>query len=643
MNNTSLIKIEQGTLVSYKAKPARVRRVISLESAVIQYLETDEIERARIAELRPITEAENPSEKAAATPDLAEFTDGDWEAARKIHAIIAPLMGNPNRKRSDVELAASQAGVHPATIYEWMKDFVRTGHMSALVPMKRGRKQGEKRLEPEVEAVLDDIIETKFLDSQRLRPAAIIEAVNERCRDLKLKAPHPNTIRNRLADIPRNVALRARGFKDAADKLSKPLLGKFPGATKPLAVVQIDHTKLDVIVVHEVSRKPWKRPWLTVAIDVYSRMIVGVYLSMDAPSAVAGGICLSMGMLPKNEYLASLGLRGTWPVYGKIGTVHSDNGKDFKGAVLKRACDEHGIDMQLRPVKTPNYGGHIESMIGNINREMHKLPGTTFSKPHLREGYDSKKKAVLTLKEVEAHVVEWIVNQYHQNRHSELKMPPIRKWEQAIFGDGTNPGCGVPLMFTDPERLKIDFLPFEERTIQNYGVQIDTIGYYDEVLNRWINAPDPKKPSEKRKFIFRVDPRHLSKIWFFDPEANQYYEIPYRDTSHPDVNRAEYREEQRKLRDQGLNDVDENLVFDSIKRNRERVEQAEAETKATKRGASKKKPAAKKFFSSTEKTPAVPIVTASVPAASASRPQVVDDLDDLFAAPTKRFNVRVDS
>jgi len=45
--------------------------------------------------------------------------------------------------------------------------------------------------------------------------------------------------------------------------------GTFPPPSWPLAVVQIDHTPVDLIVVDEQYRRPIGRPYLTVAIDVY--------------------------------------------------------------------------------------------------------------------------------------------------------------------------------------------------------------------------------------------------------------------------------------------------------------------------------------------------------------------------------------
>jgi len=56
-------------------------------------------------------------------------------------------------------------------------------------------------------------------------------------------------------------------------------------ASRPLEVVEIDHTEVDVFLVNETTRKTVdKRPWLTLAIDVFTRIVVGFHLSMDKPS-----------------------------------------------------------------------------------------------------------------------------------------------------------------------------------------------------------------------------------------------------------------------------------------------------------------------------------------------------------------------
>jgi putative transposase len=82
--------------------------------------------------------------------------------------------------------------------------------------------------------------------------------------------------------------------------------------------VQIDHTLVDVIVVDSATRTPIQRPWLTLAIDVYSRCVVGFYLSLEPPSATSVAMCILHAALPKAPWLAARKIDETWPIQGII-------------------------------------------------------------------------------------------------------------------------------------------------------------------------------------------------------------------------------------------------------------------------------------------------------------------------------------
>src|SRR5699024_10123346 len=185
----------------------------------------------------------------------------------------------------------------------------------------------------------------------------------------------------------------------------------------------------DVIVVDEEHRLPLGRPTLTLQIDVRTRMVTGISILLEAPSAVSVGMCMSNSMLPKDDYLQELGVEGEWPVWGCPGVLHADNAREFRGKMLRQACENYGIDLELRPVKAPHYGGHIERLMGTAANELRKLPGATFSNPKERRGYNSEKEAALTLRELEQQLVDFIVNVYHKRWHSELGMSPLKRWE----------------------------------------------------------------------------------------------------------------------------------------------------------------------------------------------------------------------
>lgn len=615
----AFFQAEPGQIVTMDDRRFRITHLLSIDSVLAIDLTTQASERLRIESIRP---AEPEQSSAHVGRDIALYSEEEWAEAQRRFQAIKPLIENPLRTRRDAELIAAERNVHVATLYGWLKQYQRAGHVSALVPAKRGRKTGTRLLADTQEMIVQSAIEDLYLSKQRHKQQDVVEEVMRRCRLAKVEAPHPNTVRNRIAELQPAHVLRRRGHKDIARNLYEAVAGAFPGADHPLAVVQVDHTPADIILVDEVHRKPVGRPWLTLAIDVYSRMVVGIYLTYEAPSATSVGLCLAQAICPKREYLAELDVSGEWPVWGLMSVVHTDNGKEFRGGVLKRACEEHNVDLQWRPVLRPNYGGHIERLMGTMGAEIHKLPGTTFSNPAKRKGYDSEAQSALTLKEFERHIVDFIVNVYHQRVHSQLGTSPLKRWEQGVLGDATSAGTGVFPAPTDPMRIRLDFMPYFTRSVQQYGIQIDKIFYYDPVLDPYINATDPDNPKAKRNFLIRRDPRDISKVYFLDPADNRYTAIPYRNIGLPAMSSWELQTVQATLKAEGRRDIDEQLIFDALNRMRARVEDAKSKTKAARRQATR-----------------APAKFVPVPAAPAARIAPTNSgTDDPFATPILPFN-----
>lgn len=582
----NFVTLSPGDLaVAPDGKTYRLTHVLSVDS-VLGVNVVDESACSLAADtLRKVSEA--PSESVGSSFEnpgqinLLGYSEAEWQEGQRRFQIIKPLLDRDTAP--SVEKQAELGQVNVATVYRWLARYRKTGSVSSLVPDRRGRKFGSQLIGDEQEAIIHGVIDEFYLHKQRRSSQQVIEEVMRRCRLAKIDAPHPNTIRNRINRLPQRITLRRRGHVEEANNRFTPVRGKFPGADFPLAIVQIDHTPADIICVDEVHRKPVGRPYLTLAMDVFSRMVVGFYLSYDPPSAASVGLCLAQAMCSKREYLAKLGVKGSWPVWGKITTVHCDNAREFRGVVLERACEEYGIDLSWRPVKTPRYGGHIERMMGTVSNELHKLPGTTFSNPQKRKGYNSHAEASVTLRELERYLVEFFVNIYHQRVHTQLHMPPLRKWEQGIMGDENINGIGQPKLPNDPEKMLLDFMPYEERTIQNYGIQIDKINYYDPILDPYINALEDGERNRKKTFLIRRDPRDISKVYFFDPASKHYFPIPYRNLGYPAISLFELREVRKRLKIEGKKDVDEVQIFEALERMREGVVEAQAKSKAARR------------------------------------------------------------
>ncbi len=503
--------------------------------------------------------------------DLAALSDNDWTEALECYEAIAPSLDPSARTTKKIRRAAKRCLVSNSTIYRWIADYEKTGLVTSFLRKQR-KDVDSSKLDKRVEKILTEIIGDKHLTSQKLNLPQTHRDVESACKALGLRVPHASTLRRRIRAIaPSERALKRHG-RNAALK-HRGIRGSIPGAKFPGAMYQIDHTLVDLVIVDEVDRIPIGRPWITIMIDVDSRMVTGWYISFDPPGALATGICITNAILPKQQLLATLGVDYPWPCQGKPVLIHMDNAKEFRGNTLKIACNEHGIDLRFRKVKKPNYGAHIERLQGTLLREIHALPGTTFANPANRINYNSEEKAAMTLKEFELWLATLILGAYHHRPHKGLdKIPPIKHYNDAILGSDTAPGIGELPMVDDPEKLRIDFLPFEDRTIQPIGVQLDNIFYYADVLQRWVGARDPQHERHARKFIFRRDPRDISYLLFYDPDARRYFRIPYRDPKRPSMSLWELRATQRFLANEGKKNVDEDTIFKAYERMRRIVD-----------------------------------------------------------------------
>ena len=92
--------------------------------------------------------------------------------------------------------------------------------------------------------------------------------------------------------------MRARHGTMVANLKRKPRSAGV-ATTRPLERVELDHFLCDVHLICGKTGVPLGRPWLTLAVDHYSGMVVGFHLSFAPPSAASVLAALRMAILPK--------------------------------------------------------------------------------------------------------------------------------------------------------------------------------------------------------------------------------------------------------------------------------------------------------------------------------------------------------
>ncbi|MGY4315330.1 transposase [Bradyrhizobium sp. JR3.5] len=506
-------------------------------------------------------------------PEISMVDVVAWDEARRYLPIIRRLAENSRRTRQDVAAAAAELACGPTHVYALLRRYLADARLTSLLPRRRGPARGTSLLDQEVDALINNVIEDVYLTRQQPRISDLVDEVRRRCMVAGLVAPSRKAITARLQSRPaREVVAKRQGRKAARDRFL-PAVGSLE-AHWPLSLIQIDHTLVDVIVVDSVTRKPIQRPWLTLAIDVRTRCVAGFHLSLEPPSATSVALCLSHAALSKESWLAERGIDAVWPVRGIPERLHLDNAKEFRSEALKRGCEQYGIAIDHRPVRTPHYGGHIERLIGTMMGKVHLLPGTTFSDVRTKGELNPDKMAAMTLDEVERWLGHAVAGIYHCDLHRGIGTTPLAAWKRGTVGDSTTLSRGEPTAVTDPRRFLIDFLPIARRMVRRDGVALHSIAYWADVLTTWIGHLEP--------MIIRYDPRDLSRIYLLGPDGS-YYDLSYRDLRRPPISLWEHRLALTRLREDGRSLVDEAAIFRTIETMRKIADDAVLASKTARR------------------------------------------------------------
>ena len=482
-------------------------------------------------------------------------------------AVLRPILdietkGEPiSQAIGDAAWELGLAKSHVWSLYRRLKE--GDARAIALVPGRRGPKLGSTRLDDGVEAIIGTTLRRYYLVRERSSFLRIVREIRAECEAKGYRAPTRKTIKARLDAMDQRQVLRKRRGAKVADKIFAARPGRLE-PTLPLEVVQIDHTPADVILVDHVHRRPLTRPFLTLAIDVTTRVVLGVYVSFDEPSILSVALCLDHCVRPKSVRVPKTLEELNWPTAGIPKAIYVDNGQEFHSGAFKTACEDWGISVEYRPAGGAHYGGHVERLIGTTMGAVHVLPGTTQSSTIQKGDYDSGKRAALTLTEFE----DWLyleICRYHNTRHAALGRTPLAAW--ADLG-GDDAGRQV----VDVNAFRMSFMPFEWRQLGRTGISLFSVGYWSDAFASMLGRG-------QGKVMVKYDPRDLSQIWVID-EGGHVIVARYRDLSHPRISLWESRRARKEWQEKNIGRMTEGALFRIIDAQRQLAEAARQKTRS---------------------------------------------------------------
>ncbi|MNW33023.1 Transposon Tn7 transposition protein TnsB [compost metagenome] len=435
----------------------------------------------------------------------------------------------------------------------------------------------------EYHPIIKSIIENKYLTTRKLKVSKINEILETDCGKAGLKKMPYITVRSLIKQLrERTVSIFRHGRKGIEAYTPTERGYSEKAALYPLHIVQIDHTKLDIIAVSEVSGQPIGRPFITLGIDVYSRTIWCMHLSFDDPSSAKVRKAIIQGLFCKRSK-ERYSTTNEWPIFGVPSVIYLDNGSDFTSDHVKKMIDETlESEVRYRPRKTPHYGGVIERLMGSINSLLSELPGYTGSNIIDKGDRDPSSEACLTLKQIEQFVSKWIVDVYHFKEHKGLPLEcnvPILRYQTGCEEHG-NPDFFPP---ENEEIISLSLLPTSRHPYTRFGITMDHIEYKADNLSHLIGK-------REIKYNIKYDDDDLTCIYFQLPGTGEYLTVPavYPSTDVLEgLNRYEWHKVKDDLRAKGLlsrkNKMTDALVEQGRKELREMVEKTYTQKKTSRK------------------------------------------------------------
>lgn len=343
------------------------------------------------------------------------------------------------------------------------------------------------------------------------------------------------------AGMPRHLTQASQ--RNARNRPSAALV--WLAVTRPMESVMLDTTPLDLFALNpmaEGAEPKWQRVYLTLAIDVFSRSIVGWVFTSGEPCAEDISLLLYRIAAPKTA-------EPNWPEhsrwrypgvpdtvvfeaahevqvhtnpagvpFGHVETFVVDHGKVYISETTREAARILGSNLQLARVRTPTDKPHVESAFKRIREQfVMALPGYKGPDVASRGTVEQVEgQAFLFLWEIEDDFAEWVACDYQTSVHTgltfqscpELELTPNEAYDFGITRSGLLP---VP----PSQDLLIELLPTEWRTVQHYGIEINKVRYDGDILDGGYRNKKSPWAGKGGKWKVKYDRSDRSRIWFW--------------------------------------------------------------------------------------------------------------------------------
>ncbi len=298
---------------------------------------------------------------------------------------------------------------------------------------------------------------------------------------------------------------------------------------------QVDATIADVYLVSSLNRnRVIGRPIVYAIIDVFSRMVTGIYVGLEGPSWMGAMMTLDNMIEDKVEYCRKYGIEiseNQWPCKHLPEIIIADRG-EFEGFSVENLINNLNIKIENTSPYRGDLKGIVERSFRTTNEKIkHKTPGAILKEFRKRGDRDYRLDATLTLEEFTKIYINIVLN--HNSKiidkypiekemiADEITPTPINLWNWGIKNRKGR------LKTVDREILRLNILPKGKASVSRAGIRFKGLYYSSDkaVKEQWfINL-------KVRNIEIVYDPRSVDKIYIPSENGLDYDECYLIDTS----------------------------------------------------------------------------------------------------------------
>ena len=281
----------------------------------------------------------------------------------------------------------------------------------------------------------------------------------------------------------------------------------------------MDEVEMDVSIVSEVDpTKVIGRPIVHAMVDVYSRMITAVSVSLENNSVLGFTNCL-LNLGEDNKQLCrryGLELKdGLWDINVLPNRLRSDRGSEYRSKEVKRICNELNITLELVPPAMGSLKGQVEQLFHQYHSVQNDL---LEGRGLITKRYDSNhhRHAVLTLDDIWVFVINQTIahnmmtmSQYPMTKdmlEKSVHPIPLELWDY---------GCnkyGAPRPIVNLDQFEYSIRKEVRARVTRKGIEWN--GLYYIANDPWLAEQITKTRRSSVPLKCRLDERNVGFLWY---------------------------------------------------------------------------------------------------------------------------------